>query len=372
MNSALKLREVIWEINARCNKNCTYCGSKGIIAPENELSPAQLCGIAKQLSEYEVNEVTLSGGEPGIIEEATLKGVIRALRPKIGHEVVVKAVTNGTLLTRHPVIAAEMFDRIGLSINSIADCENAKKILKDYKQNNITFITNFGKHNWFEFTEIRDFFLLNQKRGVLWQVQLTTGNDFLLPPGAIDELRCKLSVVKDAVLADCLQVEHECTAGLMSCGILWDGSVVGCLSERTYIKTDKMKIYGCLVGGGRRTLKDIWETEFRDIRFDNTRKSCRDCIKYPKCTTKPKLPVPFPTQPFEPTPWKPEDGTGANPWSQPIVVMYAVSSPSDVPPNHPTFMYGVTSTGTGFAENSMNTLIRYGVFGKNNGSKNKP
>jgi len=211
----------------------------------------------------------------------------------------------------------------------------------------------------------------------MWQVQLTTGNELVLPPKGIAELREQLATIPGVALADCLQEQHECTAGLRSCGILWDGGVVGCLAERTYIPTKDMTTYGELVGNNRRSLKEIWESEFRDVRFGGTRKSCRDCIKYPKC----KEVAPIQTVTAPPAPWPPpSDWVKPLPQSpgQPIVVMYAVASPSDTiiygvtQPYHTTtgdsgstFKYGVSSPHPvkPISFSGMNTLMRYGVFG---------
>jgi radical SAM protein with 4Fe4S-binding SPASM domain len=80
------------------------------------------------------------------------------------------------------------------------------------------------------------------------------------------------------ILADNLQDEHKCSAGIVSCGITVDGDVIPCLSERT---SGNVSVQGNLF---KRTLKDIWETEFRDIRFgaEGWSKSCRNCVSYPK------------------------------------------------------------------------------------------
>ena len=354
----LKLCEVIWEINARCNRNCTYCGSKGIIKPGNELPANDLVRIAQQIQAYGVNNVTLSGGEPGLLSPETLKDIWRALRPSgKKHVVTMKAVTNGTLFINHPNEYGKYFDRIGLSVNSVEDInrhDGVRNILRDFKPMNVTLISNFGRHNWFEFDEIHSFYSeYREKLGLMWQVQLTTGNEFVLPPNGITELREKLVMVEGVALADCLQEQHECTAGLRSCGILWDGGVVGCLAERTYIPTEKMTVYGGLVGNSPRSLKEIWESEFRDIRFGGTRKSCRDCIKYPKCKPAKSTELPNPFQPGKPV--FPVDDGGLD---RSIVVMYGVVDKATHPwnpLNEGTYIYGVSGT---------SGIIMYGVFGK--------
>lgn len=63
----IKLREIIWEITPKCNKNCDYCGSKSILK-ENPLDQSKLFEIAIQISKYNINEVTLSGGRTFYVE----------------------------------------------------------------------------------------------------------------------------------------------------------------------------------------------------------------------------------------------------------------------------------------------------------------
>jgi radical SAM protein with 4Fe4S-binding SPASM domain len=102
----------------------------------------------------------------------------------------------------------------------------------------------------------------------------------MLPPEGILYLRKKIRELEGIkyILADNLQDEHKCSAGIVSCGITVNGDVIPCLSERT---SGYVSVQGNLF---QRTLKDIWETEFREIRFgsDTWSKSCRNCISYPK------------------------------------------------------------------------------------------
>ena len=340
----LKLREVIWEVNARCNKNCTYCGSKGIIGSENELTIEKLKCIAAQLNGYHVDEVTLSGGEPGLLSPEKLKAILDELTRGDGEfgGCKVKAVTNGKLF-EHDKKLLKRFHRIGLSLNLASEIPAALKIL-NANMAGVTIITNFGKHNWFDFEQLEEFYRGRRflSSDMQWQIQLTMGKDFLLPPSGIKELRKKIDDAGGAVMADNLQVEHDCTAGIYSCGITWQGGVIACLAERSYC--NNLDYEGFIVGNGSETLKEVWETGFRRVRFGDGHKSCRDCIKYPKDGRTVIIPPP----PAEPTVAQRPQSTDTYlygvsdkpmkpklPPSSPIVQMYAVFGRDD------RILYGV-------------------------------
>jgi MoaA/NifB/PqqE/SkfB family radical SAM enzyme len=264
----LKLREVLWEITAACDKNCDYCGSKDIIN-KKDLDDTAVLQIAAQLAAY-VEEVTLTGGEPGLLHPDLFNKVVQLF---VDSGVRVKVITSGRLF------AAEGFnlqclDVIGVSINTPDDVA----YMRDALPNDNTMITNFGKHNIWDFTEIEEM----AEHFKCWQVQLTMGEQMLNADGII-HLREKLAnsyllqhgVV--VVLADNLQVCHQCAAGMRSCGITYTGDVIACLSERSY--GGNLVVYGNLL---QRDIKDVWENEFKDARFTGSRQCCRDYVTYPQ------------------------------------------------------------------------------------------
>ena len=271
--SMLKLKEILWEITPECNKNCSYCGSKDLQG-KKPLGDKDLKKIAKQLADYGVEEVTLTGGEPGVLAEkkpALFNGIVRILR-KAG--VKVKAVTNGKLVLVDGVEKTlGDLDVIGFSINTPDDVFDESV----FDRSKHTMITNFGKHNIWDFDELAECARVFR----CWQIQLTMGEN-LLNPNGIKHLRSKIAdcdVPDDntiIVLADNLQVCHDCEAGISSCSITYDGGVVACLSERSY--GGIQKVYGNLL---KESIDDIWENEFKDIRFKGCRKCCRDFVEYP-------------------------------------------------------------------------------------------
>jgi len=267
----LKLEEVIWEITDLCNRNCEYCGSNGYMRKyPSECRETDFSGIvetAREIASYPPKEITISGGEPGLVPAPILQEVYDILH-KVG--CVVKVITNGMLFATETEIW-RTFDWIGYSVNTQDDVA-LLRLRRTKLPSNITIVTNFGKHNIWDFDMIAD-----AVGDFTWQVQLTMGTHRLTSDG-IKYLRDKLQKVRaNVILADNLQDTHDCGAGIRSCGILFDGSVVACLSERASYQT-KPHIYGCLK---TRTLKTIWENEFKDIRFDGISHSCRNCMSYP-------------------------------------------------------------------------------------------
>lgn len=275
--------EILWEITPKCNKDCFYCGSKEITKNE-PLKHSELINIAENIAraKNKPKEVTLTGGEPGTLKYETLYDIVTIFR---SHKIKVKAVTNGTLLDvifDNNRLLIDCFERIGLSINT----KNDIRWIKDsyYKLDNITMITNFGTHNIFLFDELKR----EANCFGFWQVQLTEGNEYQLPPDGIELLWKKVAKVNSPyqserqydliVLADNAQREHICQAGVHGCSITWEGSVIPCLSERSWNK-DKKEIYGNM-------LKDnfdyIWEKGLEEFRTNKCNKCCRDFVKYPE------------------------------------------------------------------------------------------
>lgn len=314
--SNLKLNEILWEITGLCNKNCEFCGSAD--SEKGELNMNDMIRVAKNIADYGIDSITLSGGEPGTLSYCTLDAIIDVLRIGIKE---VKVVTNGTILEDKE--KAELFDRVGLSVNYASEIESMEKKVRNSPVP-ITMITNFGSHNYFDLESLKDFALKMRtiKPNFFWQVQLTVGK-FQLPTNGIKELWSRLQENAYTVFADNLQETHTCGAGINGCSVLWNGNVIACLSERSY--SSPILCYGNLLN---RALEDIWENGFKDIRFGRKcHKHCRDCFKYP--STLPiidmsKVPSPIPCI-YEPS--SPLD-------NYPHVVMYGV-----FPSN--TMIYGV-------------------------------
>lgn len=294
----IELKEIIWEFTLACNKNCSYCGSKKALTDISEDAYSNYEMITNRILDYHQQnksalEVNFSGGEPATRYESLMTSAI-ALK-NAGIEV--KVLTNGLLFDKLEPKHEDVFSAIGWSINTK---EDAQADLHNQKLTPlpITIITNFGKHNIWEFETIAE----KVKQYKAWQVQLTIGGDFMLPTDGIEHLWKKLEIFSkmnpniQVIYADNLQVKHECQAGWASMGILADGTCVPCLSMRSWSgKLDKWwkdnadehskdaqniwKQHSLQYN----SLKDIWQNGamFQATRFEDC-KNCRSCFTYPE------------------------------------------------------------------------------------------
>jgi organic radical activating enzyme len=354
MNMVLK--EVLWEVTPKCDRRCSFCGSAKIIN-DKQLSPNDLVEIAHQLAQHRgLGEVNLTGGEPGMLTSVILNDIISILHDA---KIDVKVVTNGKFLHCFEV-DWEKITAVGLSVNSPQDVEE-QSVIPDYARPKTTIITNFGKHNVWDLDAIAKF----TADFPCWQVQLTLGKEQLNAQGIL-HLRQRLSGLKNVIMADNLQCEHSCSSGIRSCGITYKGEVVACLSERAWCGGDVRQVYGVLVGKGKRTLRDVWETEFKDVRFTEEHPSCRDGVHYPEQT---EIPPGGRERPPSGVPgtdeWVPPNSVpvyGVRRYVPPRVVMYGVGTGEVTvygvgtevymyavfKPDYPTGFseYHVTTTGT--------------------------
>jgi len=256
----LKLDEIIWEVTLKCNNRCAFCGSKDVIREHNPTGQ-HLERITHEIAGYDVDTCVLTGGEPGCLPIEDMDNIINTLR---GYDVDVRVITNGLFLDNlkgNRYRFGDEVSTIGLSVNAPDPTIVPAYSTYCNHSDRITIITNFGTHNIWQFDEIAEI----ASKFPCWQIQLTMGEPFQLPPSGITFLRDKISNLDNDVsyiLADNLQDEHDCTAGMNCCGITVDGDVIPCLSARP-CKVDLMSQGNLFT----RTLKDIWETEFRDIRF---------------------------------------------------------------------------------------------------------
>lgn len=268
----LKLNEILWEITPECNRNCKFCGSKQLLG-KSRLDNDKILQIAQNIATAKPGSVTITGGEPATIGPDLLYDVTTTLG------VPVKIVSNGSILLNDFTNVLNKFTSTGISINDLNDINRVEPGIK--LANNPVVITNFGKHNIWEFNTIESF--VSDHDITAWQIQLTMGEDiFQLPPDGIRHLYGLIGESKlesYVVLADNLQQKFDCPAGLCSCSVTYDGNVIACLAERVYC--DSITIQGNLFED---SLTTIWQNSFKDCRFGE-RKCCRDHIVYPHMDT---------------------------------------------------------------------------------------
>jgi len=231
-------------------------------------------------------EVTLSGGEPS---ETNYKNLVNVLTILKTAGIVTKMLTNGNFFDTNSDYRADfnpVLDVVGYSVNTFKDVEDAKVRFAgcgygDFKDK-ITVVTNFGKHNIWDFDKIAE---VAEQFGC-WQVQLTEGEGLTLPPNGIKMLRNMLKNRPKTVMADNLAYKFKCQAGKEAMGILADGRVVPCLSMRCWNKELENMAHPRLRDELRVpdvSILQAWETDpvIRDYRFGRSKACCRDCFEYP-------------------------------------------------------------------------------------------
>ena len=279
-NSAIQLKEIIWEITSECKNNCKYCGSK----KERHIKTDEdtIRKIADAIALYPSKEIDFSGGDPLLVPYKTLKYCVDVLKKK---NVVCKILVNPFSLSGYlPAVikTLHLFDWIGISLNTEEEVIYYNKIHEHFEQElkNITIISNFNCQNVFEFDKIREMAVRNK----LWQIQFTVYNEGDSNENALYEHDSALKFLNDKVneavingtkiiVADNAN-RGVCSAGMYSLGILYDGTIVPCLSMRSWNKNIRDLSEGDITFG----LKEVWEDNFKKYRFKEF-KCCKDHCK---------------------------------------------------------------------------------------------
>jgi len=326
----LHLEEIIWEITGECKNGCEYCGSKGV---RNQLTdPARAIEIAKSIcaAEYEGLSVTISGGDPLLIPTGTHRIITEMFKDRI---IIPKIIVNPKSLKESDLETLSYYKTIGLSIND----EKEISIIHSMPYYNglcklpITVITNFDNFNVALFDDIKDIVL--DLKNAAWQIQYTMYQD----PDAKEALysdsmasgrnrkllESKLSEIQDKVLLADNMNPGECSAGSRSLGILYDGTVIPCLSFRSWMNEDMINrtTQGNLLDNEE--LDAIWEENFQGYRFQ-----CFECCK-DICNNrvinidKPTAFKQFPEFPHTPTELEKYPN---NPFHRDMVIVYGVGT----------------------------------------------
>ena len=94
MKVPYKLRSCVWEITLACCFRCRYCGSKGGVAREGELSTDECLDVVRQLKELGCRRVSLIGGE--VFMRSDWQTILSALT---GAGIKTCVITNGFRMT---------------------------------------------------------------------------------------------------------------------------------------------------------------------------------------------------------------------------------------------------------------------------------
>ena len=283
-NPSLKLKEIIWEITGRCNNNCRYCGSKNV--QNVEIDEDKIIRIAEKIAEYPPESINISGGDPLLVSYDTHEKIVNIFNKAgivckiLANPKSYKNINKNRKVTDLTIL--DLYSVIGLSVNETKEIELAEKFLT-YK-NKITIISNFNLENIFLFDKIKE---VVKKFSNTWQIQFTMYNDkevrenerLYTNKAALEMLQSYVDIAVNEgvniIPADNMN-NGRCSAGTHSCGILYDGSIIPCLSMRSWCNTE------CIIQGNLNTdsFKDIWLNSFNKYRFDKY-ECCKD-----KCNNK--------------------------------------------------------------------------------------
>lgn len=275
-NPNISLDEIIWEIVQKCENHCTYCGSKD--GWNEEIDSEKIIKIAQAISEYPPKAVNISGGDPLLVSVDVHKKIVQLFKSK---NIQCKIIVNPKSFLKNTdrnLAIVNLYDRVGISVNSKSDAEDYPYLYDGGITAPITIITNFNLGNIFHYDYIENRVRLMgdsvSDNGCPWMVQYTMyrgWNEMALyePENEISLLNLVSRIQKSinngtqVVLSDNLGC-GACSAGHHSLGIFSCGSVVGCLSMRSWIDQKEIKPEGNIL---THSLKTIWEHGFLDFRF---------------------------------------------------------------------------------------------------------
>lgn len=277
--SALKLREIIWEVTNKCLNGCEYCGSKDILNSD-DINIESIIAIARNIASYDsVEEVNISGGDPLLLEKEVTEELIELLHDS---GITVKLIMNPLSFNENNRDKIRLYDWVGISVNTKEELRKAWQVLVQMERytsfgKKFTIITNFGIHNIWEYDNIED---LVKNNNLAWQVQYTqTDKDAIYNNSeALRYLHNKMnSSLKNNIKlipADDMN-SGPCGAGSMSAGILSNGDIVPCLSMRAW--KDELPVQGNLL---KESLEHIWTKGFYHYRFCEF-ECCKDICNAP-------------------------------------------------------------------------------------------
>lgn len=111
-------------VTENCNFNCFYCHREGCPESSREMSPDEIGSIVKIASEFGVEKVKITGGEP-LLRDDIVEIVAASIKPGIRE---VSMTTNGTMLSDKAQELAEAgLDRVNISLDTL-DAEKFVRI----------------------------------------------------------------------------------------------------------------------------------------------------------------------------------------------------------------------------------------------------
>lgn len=268
----IALNEIIWEITGACHNGCTYCGSSG--GWQEEVDERAINVIAKKIAAFPPKELDVSGGDPLLVPIELHREIIKILSDKTRCKILFnpKSLKSNR---EEKLEILKLYSYVGISVNTEEEIELFKSIESFLSVIPYTIITNFNLTNSY----LVDLLVSDVVKDKPWQIQFSVvSKDIALYnyPLAVKRLNDDLGKYPKLklIIADNGN-QGLCSAGISSIGILSDGTVVPCLSMRSWVSEEELYAskQGCLLED--HDLKTIWTTQFQKQRFDSF-KCCKD------------------------------------------------------------------------------------------------
>jgi radical SAM protein with 4Fe4S-binding SPASM domain len=297
--------KVSYDVTYRCNLSCQHCRISDDHKKDDELSFTEIQSLIDELSAMQVFIFGISGGEP--FTRSDLTDIITySANSKIPR---IFLSTNCTLLNDGVLTKLKIYKNklvIKVSIDGISDThdkirgvigafdravESIKLALKLGFQVNVT--TTLTKSNFNEIIDIIDSIkkLGAQKHRIISVMPLGRANNDLLLSD-MDQawvwstfknnkdnlINSNFSVTLDIPFMKQSYTEFTCRAGISECGIMPDGTVLGC-RLMPELSSGNVKY---------RNFKEIWEDAesfkpFRSFTSDDIKGKCFNCEYKESC-----------------------------------------------------------------------------------------
>jgi radical SAM protein with 4Fe4S-binding SPASM domain len=298
-----------WELTLACNLRCRHCGSSAGTVRPDELTTSEALALCDELPDLLVQEVDFTGGEP--LLRCDWETIAARL---VHHSIPVNVLTNGMIIDTKMITRLRKagIRGVGISLDGLEKTHDSIRNHKGSYRHVIqalelfekagipqNVITTVNKQNLVDLAGMHE--LLGALGTRRWRLQP------LLPMGRVKEsdnlalgipdiralgqfIRKEILVKRgtgpEIICSDGLDyvVPEErpwggCQAGIISCGVMSDGRVKGCLSLPDEVCEGTIR---------SRSLWDIW---FDPQSFAYTRQfaaeqlgpHCRDCEKQTDC-----------------------------------------------------------------------------------------
>ena len=293
---------VQWVATNRCNLRCRHCLSSSGRAEASELDTSEVLDLMEQLADMPVEMISVTGGEP-LLREDMFEVIGRARH--LGLQVSMN--TNGALVR---MFERELHDARLVSVNvSIDGLKEAHNFIRrsetSYDEATdameflastgvlVSAVTTVNRDNYAQLNEL--FHVVATSGATVWQLQATVPGGraaaddlWRLTPLEWENVRKFVAAKRsyfDVHFAggmaycgpDAQDVKDSpffCTAGITTCTVNADGTVVGCFGWPKELSEGNIR---------ERSFADIWYNGFGRFRNPHYPEGCRGCEEFNVC-----------------------------------------------------------------------------------------